>query len=170
MISPYRLRPALPEDAEAIIAWFPTHDSAVLWGGPEVPEKLTTGWFAGQYADPIRRHYALADAADRPCGYFVLRPVPAQRRLHLGRFAVAPDRRGLGLGALMIGQAQALAREAGAGTLTLYVYEHNARARLLYERCGFIACTPWPGETVQIEGALAMACAIPSSATAAGMP
>lgn len=58
----YKLRPAAAEDAEAIITWFPTRESAVLWGGPEVPDLPRGDGKAVYFFDPDRhlleiRHY-----------------------------------------------------------------------------------------------------------------
>lgn len=57
---------------------------------------------------------------------------------------VSPKARGVGVGdALIVGVAQ-WARASGASALRLAVYEHNAAAKGLYERNGFIDMTPPP--------------------------
>ena len=51
---------------------------------------------------------------------------------------VAPERRRLGLGARMLGEAARLAEAQGARALFLEVAEANAAARALYARAGFV--------------------------------
>ena len=133
-----RLRQAVAEDAVEIVRWFPTHEEAVLWGGPDIPDPPTVGWLAGQFGDATRQYYVLLDAEGRVCGTYSLRPIPEERRLHLGRFGIAPDLRGRGLGRLMIAEAVRMAYAGGAEKLTLYVYDRNLAARRLYERLGFV--------------------------------
>lgn len=52
---------------------------------------------------------------------------------------VAPEARGRGIGAALVGEAVAWARRRGLRRLVLDVAEQNASARRLYERCGFVA-------------------------------
>lgn len=51
---------------------------------------------------------------------------------------VAPEARGRGIGAALIGAVVAWARGRGLGRLVLDVGVHNASARRLYERAGFV--------------------------------
>ena len=52
----------------------------------------------------------------------------------LGRMAVAPDRRGRGVGAALLDEAERRAREAGAARIALHA---QTRARSLYARGGY---------------------------------
>ena len=52
---------------------------------------------------------------------------------------VAPEARGRGIGAALVGQVVAWARERGLWRLLLDVGVHNPAARRLYERQGFVA-------------------------------
>ncbi len=137
LTSTYQLRDAIPADASAIVAWFPTHAEAVLWGGPEVPPTLDVEWLTKQFEDGTRRYLVLVDADDGICGAYALRQFDEERRLHIGRFGVAPNLRGRGLGTVMLDAAVLRARNLQAEKLTLYVYDGNPRARRLYERYGF---------------------------------
>ncbi|GAB3157456.1 GNAT family N-acetyltransferase [Amycolatopsis stemonae] len=65
--------------------------------------------------------------------------IPAHRHVRVvGGLAVAPDRRGLGLGRRLVDAAVTEARRRGARKLTLRVLGHNTAARRVYERCGFV--------------------------------
>jgi len=52
---------------------------------------------------------------------------------------VAPEARGRGVGAALVGEVVAWARGSGLQRLNLDVGAHNAAARRLYERQGFVA-------------------------------
>jgi len=61
----------------------------------------------------------------------------ARPLLNVHDLAVAPDHRGLGIGARLLAAVEHKARELGCCRVTLEVQEHNARARHLYARAGF---------------------------------
>jgi ribosomal protein S18 acetylase RimI-like enzyme len=148
----YRLRTAVPGDAGVVAAWFPTHKSAVSWGGSDVPANGVATWLANEYADASRRHFVLVDESGRICGSCAIRLRDA-RRMHVSQLAIAPAMRGLGLGRKLLDLVVAAARSAGAGKLTLFVYEENAEARRLYERYGFVV-SPDERATVSPYGAM----------------
>jgi predicted GNAT family N-acyltransferase len=56
------------------------------------------------------------------------------RLARLGRMAVEPDRRGHGIGAAMLDEAEHASRETGAERIRLHA---QTAARTLYERAGF---------------------------------
>ena len=138
MVDGYELRPANAEDADAIIRWFPTHESAIIWGG-HVPDPPTAEWLAGEFLDVHRRYYVLADKSGSICGTYFLYHMPDECRTHLGRFAIAPNLRRRGLATLMIKHAVDAAQSQSARTLTLKVLDRNLIARSVYDRAGFIA-------------------------------
>jgi RimJ/RimL family protein N-acetyltransferase len=142
----HNLRTCRPEDAETIIGWFSTHQDAVIWGGPDVPNPLTASWLAQQFLDAYRRYYVLTDETGRICGTYFLYPMPEECRVHLGRFAVAPNLRRRGLASLMIQYAMDAARSYDAQKLTLKVYDHNLAARRVYDRAGFCVTKGAPVE------------------------
>lgn len=51
---------------------------------------------------------------------------------------VRPQARGRGVGEAVIDAVTGWARQKNASTVHLWVTETNSRARLLYERCGFV--------------------------------
>ncbi|GLY37449.1 N-acetyltransferase [Amycolatopsis sp. NBRC 101858] len=66
-------------------------------------------------------------------------PIPAYRHVRvIGGLAVDPDRRRLGIARQLVDAAVAEARRRGARKVTLRVLGHNAAARRVYERCGFV--------------------------------
>lgn len=134
----YRLRAAVQDDADVVAGWFPTHESAVLWAGPDVPAKLVAAWLANEYADPSRHHYVLVNESGAICGCCAIRSQSDPPRMHVARLAIAPAMRGRGLGRNLLDLVIATARSTGALKLTLFVYEDNADARRLYERYGFL--------------------------------
>ncbi len=72
---------------------------------------------------------------DMPIGY-TLCTVSRDEGM-LGRLAVLPAERGLGAGALLLGDAVAYMARAGARAVTLYTQEENVPSRALYAKGGF---------------------------------
>jgi ribosomal protein S18 acetylase RimI-like enzyme len=56
---------------------------------------------------------------------------------HVSVIAVTRDAEGQGVGTALMAHAETWARARGHDSITLSVFEGNARARALYERCGF---------------------------------
>ena len=131
------LRASCADDAKTIITWFPTEQDAVDWGGPNVLYPLTVKWIAEQFLDARRLYYTLSDKTGAVCGTYFLYHMADEQRLHIGRFAIAPNLRRRGLASFMIDYAKNEARSCNAPKLTLNVYEHNLGARSLYTRAGF---------------------------------
>lgn len=135
--APPRIRPARPVDATEIARWFPDRSSTVLWGGPHVPDPLSEAWLAREFEAKVRAHFVAVDEDERALGLIGMRRRLGERRVHLIRVAVAPERRGQGLSLLLIEAMATLARIGGARRLTLNVYGANAPARRAYEKAGF---------------------------------
>lgn len=64
-------------------------------------------------------------------------PIAGIQGAELVRLYVQPRWQGKGIGRKLIGQAEALARQAGAGALWLTVWEKNTRALGFYDRLGY---------------------------------
>jgi ribosomal protein S18 acetylase RimI-like enzyme len=137
-----QLRQATRWDAHAIVDWFTTRQEAVNWGGSRTPFPVDADWLAEEFFNTSRTYYVLVDEVDRPCGTYNLWHLPDERRLHIGRFAVAPSLRRMGIGRRMIEEAAHIARSHGATILIVRVYEHNLVARRMYERVGFKRSVP----------------------------
>lgn len=128
-------RPARPEDAVTICAWFSNQKDAVLWGGPSVPNPLCSDWLAKQLAEG--GHWVWVDQAALLSGVFGLL-FPEPDRAHLMRFAIAPSLQGRGLAKILLPEIKSLAASCGAREMQLWVYGSNHAARHVYERAGFI--------------------------------
>lgn len=126
-------RPAQSNDSAEIVSWFPTRNDVVVWGGPKIPDPLTSDWLAEEFEKS--RHWVWADENGALCGVFCL--LPKDAGVHLTRFAVAPNMRGRGLARPMVQEIIFVAQLSGARQLTLRVYGSNAKARHLYDDAGF---------------------------------
>ena len=142
---PIQLIPATQVHLLEIMPWFPTAYSCRIWGGPEFRFPFTLETFLADSKLATIASYALIEGAAEVAafGQFYSRV----GRCHLCRLAVAPDRRGRGLGAQLI---EALLREGkkalDATEGSLFVHGNNATAITLYKRLGFVFSTyPEPG-------------------------
>jgi ribosomal protein S18 acetylase RimI-like enzyme len=148
-----RIRPARAEDAAEVARWFPDRRTAVLWAGPHVPDPLSPLWLAREFDSRARAHFVAVEdggrdggqAEELPLGVIGMRRRTGERRVHLIRIGVAPERRGEGLAARLIDAMAALARAGGARRLTLNVYGANTSAVRAYEKAGFRLAELTPG-------------------------
>jgi ribosomal protein S18 acetylase RimI-like enzyme len=98
--------------------------------------------------------YARGDSADLPDPFAPLLELEAvaSGSWYLNIIAVYPEFRGIGIGSMLLGRAEELARAAGASQISLIVEESNAGAHKLYLRHGFVEWArrrnvPFPGST-----------------------
>ncbi|MEU0795534.1 GNAT family N-acetyltransferase [Amycolatopsis sp. NPDC005961] len=84
---------------------------------------IDRAWFAAFDGD---------DAVALVCGW------PAEREWLVYSMWVAPQARGRGVAADLMGAVREAAEEAGAEAIGLHVFEGNDRARRVYERLGFV--------------------------------
>ncbi len=132
-----KIRRAREDDALDVVFWFADRQAAMRWGGGQIPDPLLSQWLAAQFLSGAPEHYAMTDDDDRAIGLFGLRFHDRERRAHLIRVAISPDKRGQGLSAQLLRGAATLAKERRSQRLTLNVYASNADARAAYERAGF---------------------------------
>ncbi|WP_042363699.1 GNAT family N-acetyltransferase [Streptacidiphilus neutrinimicus] len=130
-VTDWRLRPATPGDAE------PLAELRAVVMRPDL-ERL------GRY-DPHRvrqrfrdafmpEHNRIIEASSSLVGCVALRP--AEDAHWLEHFSLAPACQGAGIGTAVLGEL--LARCDGDGTRVRLVVLQGSRARLLYERLGFV--------------------------------
>jgi ribosomal-protein-alanine N-acetyltransferase len=95
-------------------------------------------WTRGNFIDSLAVGYAaeLLEADAGLAGYFVA--MAGVDELHLLNITVAPAWQGQGLGSLLLGRVQDLARRLHLPRLLLEVRGSNTRARGLYLRRGFV--------------------------------
>jgi ribosomal protein S18 acetylase RimI-like enzyme len=128
--------------APQIMTWFPDEHSARIWGGPAFRFPFTSETFLADSKLAVLPSYVLVRDRGELCafGQFYLRA----GRCHLSRLAVAPTRRGRGLGTQLI---QMLMQEGtktlGVTESSLFVHITNTSALALYQRLGF-TCAPYP--------------------------
>ncbi len=108
-------------------------------------EELAT--LPGAYAPP-RGCLLLAGPAGAAIGCIALRPLavadaPDGTQGEIKRLYVKPAARGQGLGARLAEAIVDVARAAGYRELKLDTLDHMADARRLYERLGFVPCSPY---------------------------
>ncbi len=121
-------------------------DSPELWPmrEPDLAEVMaiedaiyTHPWTRGNFADSLRAGYACRTLrlGAELIAYFVL--MAAAGEAHLLNLSVAARHQRRGHGAMLLGEAMALARGLGARSLFLEVRPSNRGAQALYTRFGF---------------------------------
>ncbi|MEE1825516.1 GNAT family N-acetyltransferase [Streptomyces sp. BE20] len=131
------IRPAQAEDEKELSA---LNRAAWTWLADVAPRPDEGADVFDERHSPDQ--FLLAVLADRVVGYVrVVPPTPLASNAHVRQIqglAVDAGARGRGVGVALVEAACAAAREQGARRLTLRVLGHNAPARSLYERCGFV--------------------------------
>lgn len=96
-------------------------------------------WSVRQFADALASGYhgQVLVRNGEVLGFFLA--MQALDEVHLLSISVAPQHQGLGHGRLLLQTLFAWARQVAAQTLWLEVRSSNARARSVYEGCGFAA-------------------------------
>ena len=72
----------------------------------------------------------------------------AEGDFYLQGMAVDPDRRGSGIGSILLADTEERAREAGSARLSLDVSHNNKGARKLYARKGMVESSCWPASSL----------------------
>jgi diamine N-acetyltransferase len=109
---------------------------------PAVDEVRT--WL-GKVLEDARFRILMATDEDRPCGYILLRIAEfpgnvfqaARKYLYVDQIAVRGDRRGRGIGTVLIEAAIRTAAELGLGRIELDVWSANRAARRFFASRGF---------------------------------
>lgn len=100
------------------------------------PDPWTAETFWSELAHvPSSRHYVVAEAGEEVVGYAGL--VATGHQADVQTLAVAADRRGAGLGRVLLDELLAEARRRDAGEVLLEVRAENVAAQALYARAGF---------------------------------
>lgn len=129
------LRPFLPTDDDALIAWLPTAEDLHRFTGPRLRHRLDSAQLDELRADDTFTMFT-AEVDGTVVGHaeFVSTGADSAR---LARVLVDPARRGQGLGERLVLAMIEEARARGIRSLNLYVLDDNTRAVRLYEKLGF---------------------------------
>lgn len=140
-LAAFSLRPFQPEDAVQVASW--VHDLLELrWISPSTPPPLTADKVCSWHADGTSA-FMLFDQAgsenSRALAYGEVNRAPHDREARwLGHLIVAPERRGRGVGGvlvhLLLAEAQ---RSPGLKRVVLIVSPDNLAGRRCYLRAGF---------------------------------
>lgn len=136
MATPQNIRPARPNDAEALRAIEVAAGARfreigmpeIADDGPMSVERLTA------YADDGRSWVAV-DVDDLPLGYAVVDVV--ESCAHLEQISIKPEHQGKGLGKALIAQIERWALENQMRAITLITFEHVPWNAPLYAHLGF---------------------------------
>lgn len=134
-----KVRPAVPEDAEAVhglLAGIYREGGAFVGDGPESASAI-----AARLAFPTSRSYhAVADSGGELAGWLELHRSPARRLEHVAvlTLAVAPWARRRGVARSLLQAGYAWCREVGVLKVALHVRADNQAAVELYRREGFV--------------------------------
>ena len=94
-------------------------------------------WTGGMFSDSLANGYIckICEAGSEIAGYAVL--MPALDEVHLLDISIASEFQRKGLGAKLLGEMLALARELEFGRIILEVRRSNIAASALYRKMGF---------------------------------
>lgn len=137
---------------QVLEGWFQDPESCTAWGGPEFRFPFTPETFREDLRLTVLPSHALVSAAGDLLGFgqYYLR----SGRCHLGRLAIAPHCRGMGVGSHLIRHLATLGcQRLGVEECSLFVLETNIAALRLYLRLGF-APAPSPEPDPRLAGCL----------------
>jgi probable phosphoglycerate mutase len=128
----------LPEDTDAAMdysrkAWNTVYGSMENF----IPERFEKTLTESSSTDP--RYLQFVMEGDKKIGLFQMRDTGRLSAFdgHISLFFLDPDRRGLGLGAQLLGEAVSIARSSGKSGLSLRVFHKNISALEFYRKMGF---------------------------------
>ncbi len=133
-----------PDHLPELMSWFPDQESCSIWGGPNQRFPFTAETFREDAGLDKFPSYSLVggDGELLAFGQYYERA----RRCHLARLATAPQRRGRGIGVVLMRELSRIGSEhLGADVCSLFVMNHNAPALRLYEKLGFVTAPAPPG-------------------------
>ncbi|MEO8476286.1 MAG: diaminopimelate decarboxylase [Actinomycetota bacterium] len=135
------VRPARPRDATSFVAlWQAVVDEGRFVRSETVahPTRVYRARFRRSWTDHDAQLVAVE--GDRVVGHLYIQRErhPVTRHVATLGISVAPDRRGNGIGATLLGESIRWATAVGVDKIVLSVYPHNTAAISLYRRFGFV--------------------------------
>jgi ribosomal protein S18 acetylase RimI-like enzyme len=140
-----KIRDALPEDADAMLALMPRLADFDIPAGRQADHlynddaKLLQLWAAGNASDCLVQ--AAVNSDKNIVGFTLTRLRPDalshEPSAHLEAIAVSAAAEGQGVGRALLDAAERNCKEHGAESITLHVISTNARAKTFYERSGY---------------------------------
>jgi GNAT superfamily N-acetyltransferase len=121
-----------PEALAARIVELLALDTVVLLARSVSPDGEPTGEHGGEIGDVQGGEHGLAVLRFRPALW------ARSEECYLAELYVVPDRRGEGIGRILLDAVIATARERGAAWIELGTSEDDVAARALYESVGFV--------------------------------
>jgi ribosomal protein S18 acetylase RimI-like enzyme len=132
----WTLRAAVEADVDALMQWFPTHDDVNIWGGPSFRYPFTRESFFEDIQWGRVASFGLFDTDGLLAGFGQL--YDRDKRVHLARLVVDPQRRSLGLGRRLIEMLMAAGKKRYLrDEYSLFVYRANEPAYRCYRALGF---------------------------------
>ena len=131
------LEPPHASDAQDIAGWATSADEARWWGGHTVPWPVDPSIFRAWHEDPDVRPYVLREDGDL-LAYGEVWVDDDEQEVELGRIIVRPERRGRGVGRLVVGLLLDQAKKTGYRSAFVRVAAENAAGRACYQAAGFV--------------------------------
>ncbi len=141
------LVPATVTTMQQLSQWFQTSADAKIWGGPDFQYPCSQDVFEQQAKWQEIPSWGLVDDFGALLGFgqFYLR----NQRCHLARLVVSPNKRGQGLGKMLVNALLAQGMlQLGCNEASLFVFRHNQGAYSLYKKLGFTVDMTGPEHTL----------------------
>ncbi|MEN3158615.1 GNAT family N-acetyltransferase [Alkalimonas sp. NCh-2] len=119
-----------------LMSWFHDLQSCRDWGGPDFRFPFSKQSFQADLRWELYRGYVLKGRSNTLLGFgqFYQR----NGRCHLARLVIAPDKRGQGLGKVLVKALMAEGcKQLQLSGCSLFVLKHNAAAKACYQGLGF---------------------------------
>ena len=132
----WTLREAESTDIDAVMRWFTTREDVEIWGGPDFRYPFTRTTFRDDIMWAKIASFGLLDPEGDLAAFGQV--YDRERRIHLARLVVAPDRRGHGIGRRLIILLMRAGRELySRNEVSLFVFRDNIPAYQCYLSLGF---------------------------------
>jgi len=131
-----RLVPSNKAHIREIMTWFPSPETCVQWGGPDMRFPFAENTFLEDIHWKKMPSYSAVTSEGQLIGFGQF--YEKQGRCHLARLAVSPSCRGQGLGKKFISMLMGIGeKQLKSSEFSLYVLEHNEPAVVCYKSLGF---------------------------------